>query len=105
MMNTERQVMSEVTNEKRVLARWMTAAEARGSTIPSDPFDATDWTTGEPQPATSLQFPRQQWATYPARRKVVLALCDRMLDFADRLTDEQWATLSFLVLYGGKTPL
>lgn len=90
--------------ETRLRTKWFAAMEARGAALPTEPYNASDWKIGEPPPAT-LQFPRQQWANYPAGRRVVLALCDRMLDFADQLTDQQWAALNFLIQYGGRTPL
>ena len=46
------------------------------------------------------QFPREQWVSYPARRTVVLILCNRMLDFD--LDDAQWTQLCWLMQYGGK---
>lgn len=93
--------------EQRVGEKWATAAAARLTPLPG-PFDFTDWTdwaTIEPDALTTVpQFPREQWASYPARRTVTLMICDRMLDF-DELTDEQWAQVCLLMQYGGKTRL
>ena len=92
--------------ERRVLARWAAAAAERTP----DSFDVSKWSgvydhaswlpddAGLPPP---MQFPREQWVSYPAKRRVSLMLCDRMLDF-DVLTDEQWMLLCMTVQYGGK---
>lgn len=98
--------MSDLADaETRLLTKWVAAMEARGTASATDPVNDSSWIAGEGAAPSTLQFPRQRWASYPAHRRVVLALCDRMLDFADQLTDEQWATLNFLILYGGRTPL
>lgn len=104
MVNSDTTIDDLAAAETRVRTKWFAAMNARGPALPTEPFNASDWMTGEPPPST-LQFPREQWANYPACRRVVLALCDRMLDFADQLTDEQWAALDFLIQYGGRTPL
>lgn len=94
--------------EQRVTARWTEAFTAR---FGADPFDADNgWRDdgrlgiGAIGPATP-QFPREQWAIQPARRTVVLMLCDRLIDIADQLDDGQWHQLGFLMQYGGKVRL
>jgi hypothetical protein len=64
---------------------------------------STDWAeaVNKPLPPGTMQFPREQWLSYPNRRAHALVLANRLLDFED-LTDEQWHTLGMLMLYGGK---
>lgn len=93
--------------EQRVGEKWAAIAASR---LPAEAFDLSQWAQwGDiEQPPTQsppTQFPRERWASYPARRTVTLLTCDRMLDFADALTDEQWMTVCFLMQYGGKTRL
>src|SRR5437899_1673714 len=96
--------------ERRVCEKWATAAAAR---LPLDVFDPSGWLDGidttawnaEPLPPGTMQFPREQWASYPAKRTAALIYAERLLDFADELTDEQWITLNLVMLYGGKTRL
>ena len=88
--------------EERVTRKW---AQAAASRMPESSFDASAWHDLDTEwGGTALnapQFPREQWVSYPAKRTVSLMTCDRMLDF-EELTDEQWMTLSFLMLYGGR---
>lgn len=88
--------------EKRVTRRWQEAAAARTPQWP-DVELSTDWAEAmqKPLPPGTMQFPREQWVSYPNRRTIVLILADRLLDF-EELTAEQWHTLNFLMLYGGK---
>jgi hypothetical protein len=93
--------------ERHVGEKWIAAASARTPQwpLPDDPLDISTWQTDTtPLPDDWPQFPREQWASYPAKRTVTLLLCDRMLDF-DELTDEQWTHVCFLMQYGGKTRL
>ncbi|CAN5143809.1 hypothetical protein BH11ACT6_BH11ACT6_34570 [soil metagenome] len=108
--------------EQRVTERYMAAAAERDR-LPDSPFstlefDSSEWwfssrhllgvapdgplleiaNAGPP----TLQFPRQQWITYPNRRAVSLVIVDRALDQADTLTDDQWYQLTFLMFYGGR---
>ena len=90
--------------EERVTRRWLEAVEARTPQWPiPDPEWSTDWreAMNKPLPLGTMQFPREQWVSYPNRRATALLLADRLLDFED-LTDEQWHTLGMLMLYGGK---
>lgn len=95
------------TLEQRVGQKWAAAVAARipHLDMPDDPFDFSDWLTGDPVPEPVLEFPREQWATYPAKRTVTLLLCDKLLDKADDLTDEQWMMVGLAMQYGGKTRL
>jgi hypothetical protein len=90
--------------ERRVGEKWIAAASAR---IP-DNFDVSQWAdmvdTDDGQrarPPRVAQFPREQWASYPAKRRLVLNAVERMLD--TELTDENWARVCLLMQYGGKT--
>lgn len=90
--------------EERVTRRWQEAVAARTPQWPMPDVElSTDWAEAmkTPLPPGTMQFPREQWVSYPNRRAQVLILADRLLDF-DELTDEQWHTLCFLMLYGGK---
>lgn len=92
--------------ERRVGAKWASVAAARMPqwAVPDDPFDIGAWQTDAmPADPDVPQFPREQWASYPAKRTTTLLLCDRMLDLD--MTDEQWAQVCFLLQYGGKTRL
>lgn len=74
--------------------------------MPDDPFDMSAWlNNAEPLSPAVPQFPREQWASYPTRRTVTLLTCDRLLDKADELTDEQWMDVCLLMQFGGKTRL
>ena len=88
--------------EARVTVKWAAAAADRMQGF-TDIFDPTAWTTvvdmGAAEPV--MQFPREQWVSYPAKRTAALILADRMLDF-DELTDEQWVQVSFIVQYAGR---
>lgn len=92
------------TAETRVFGKWLTAAEHRYGATPIG-LDLATWLQSDPLPRQALQFPKQEWATNPARRTVILAICEEMLDRIDELTEAQWMTLSFLIQYGGRTPL
>jgi hypothetical protein len=99
--------------ERRVVEKWVAAA-ARMPRWELPEFDMSAWELPEfdmsawdeamktPLPPGTPQFPREQWASYPNRRRVALMICDRLLDF-DELTDEQWVTLCMVMQYGGKT--
>lgn len=94
--------------ERRVGEKWVAAAAARMPQWDVPEFDV-DWEawfgtldTAGALPDDWPQFPREQWARYPAKRTVVLLIADRMLDF-DELTDDQWIELCWLMQYGGKT--
>ncbi len=90
--------------EERVTRRWQEAVAARNPQWPTPDVElSTDWAEAmqKPLPPGTMQFPREQWVSYPNRRTIVLVLADRLLDF-EELTDEQWHTLNFLMLYGGK---
>lgn len=94
--------------ETRVFGKWLTAAEHRYGASPIGlglGLDLATWLQSDPLPRQALQFPKQEWATNPARRTVILAICEEMLDRIDELTEAQWMTLSFLIQYGGRTPL
>lgn len=90
--------------ESRVTAKWAAAAADRIQGF-SDIFDPSAWNTvvdmGADAPSPTMQFPREQWVSYPAKRTVALILADRMLDL-DSITDEQWMQVSFIVQYAGK---
>lgn len=91
--------------EGRVTRKWQEAVAARTPQWPMPEVDI-DWSAWrdaakKPLPPGTMQFPREQWVSYPNRRTTVLILADRLLDF-EELTDEQWHTLNFLMLYGGK---
>lgn len=98
--------MSALTElERRVGEKWAAAAAARAPQWPQA-LDMNEWfgaIDAAPLPPGAPQFPRAQWATYPANRAVVLTACDRLLDSADELTDEQWMAVCMLMQYGGKT--
>lgn len=74
-----------------------------------DGFDASSWLQTSPlspllPSVPVVQFPREQWVSYPARRTLVLLTVDRLLDL-DELSDEQWVKVCLLMEYGGKTRL
>lgn len=90
--------------EQQVTQRWLEAVAARTPQWPMPDMDwSTDWAeaVNKPLPPGTMQFPREQWLSYPNRRAHALILANRLLDFED-LTDEQWHTLGMLMLYGGK---
>lgn len=88
--------------ERRVGEKWAAAAAAR---FPADvdPFDPSDWLGDEPHAEPVMQFPREQWVSYPNKRTAALIVADNMLNNADDLTDMQWTLLCRIMLYGGKT--
>lgn len=88
--------------EHRVAEKW--AAVAGSRIDPRWQFDVTTWGLHPPPPLPpgTLQFPREQWARYPAKRAAVLLACERILDHGE-LTDEQWLTVCLAMQYGGKT--
>ncbi|MFN3005123.1 hypothetical protein [Mycolicibacterium wolinskyi] len=89
--------------ERRVTEKWCAAATARFP-YSRDGFDVAQWFRDlPPLPPGTPQFPREQWVSYPAARTATLLVCERLLDSADKLTDEQWATLCLAMQYGGKT--
>lgn len=94
--------------ERCICEKWVAAAAARAPMwpMPEDPldFDMSAWDEAmkTPLPPDVPQFPREQWASYPNRRRVALMIADRLLDF-DELSDEQWVTLCMVMQYGGKT--
>lgn len=98
--------------ERSVLEKFIAARHVDWP-LPDDPFDSSSWladigsigtvdvaTHGAGEPV--MQFPREQWIVRPNLRLVTLMLVDRALDMADRLTDEQWAQVTFLLSFGGK---
>jgi hypothetical protein len=89
--------------ERRVGEKWVAAA-ARMPRWELPEFDMSAWDEAmkTPLPPDVPQFPREQWASYPNRRRVALMIADRLLDF-DELSDEQWVTLCMVMQYGGKT--
>lgn len=95
--------------ERRVGEKWGAAVAARTPTwpVPDVQFDISTWADVARigVPAEAPQFPREQFASYPAARTVALILADRLLDDAPDLTEEQWVTLNAVMLYGGKTRL
>lgn len=50
-----------------------------------------------------MQFPRERWASYPAKRTATLLMCEKLLDNADELTDQVWVLLCAAMVYGGRT--
>ncbi len=55
-----------------------------------------------PLPTPVMQFPREQWITYPQKRTISLLIADRMIDLWDTVAIEQQAQVGYLVLYGGR---
>lgn len=90
--------------ERRVGEKWAAAATARipERELPVFDIHMSAWQNLPPLPPGTPQFPREQWASYPARRTAALLAADRMLDF-DELTDEQWMDVCLVMQYGGKT--
>ncbi|AID58933.1 hypothetical protein PBI_GAIA_114 [Mycobacterium phage Gaia] len=91
--------------EQRVARKWAQAAYARGA-FDASSFDAGEWFDtniqwGGEGPDVP-QFPREQWASYPAKRALVLTMLDRALDSED-VSDELWMTICYAMWYGGKT--
>jgi hypothetical protein len=106
--NTEPMSDSLEQLERRVGEKWASAAATR---FPADAFDPSGWLDGidasewgldELSPGT-MQFPREQWASYPNARTVALLTAEAALGRADELTDEQWVTVCMVMQYGGKT--
>lgn len=93
--------------EQRVVEKWVTAAANRGPMWPAaDAIDFSSWLTDTdtaPLPADVPQFPREQWLVYPARRTLALMMCERTLDSAQELSDDEWSLLCLTMWYGGKT--
>lgn len=86
--------------EERVTEKWARTASQRVDLSGFNPNkwgDLRDWGAAADVP----QFPREQWATYPGKRLIILMLVDRMLDL--EMNDEQWYALNYLMLYGGRT--
>lgn len=92
--------------ERRVGEKWVAAVAVR---LPEfELLDLGGWADSASLsfPVTvGPQFPRETWASYPAKRTVTLLLCEKLLDNAAELTDEQWITLCLAMQYGGKTRL
>ena len=90
--------------ELRVADKFLAYASNRQSEwdLPDFDIDWDSWENLPELPPDTPQFPRQQWFTYPNRRAISLILVDRMMDF-DELTDEQWADVTFLMMYGGRS--
>jgi hypothetical protein len=88
--------------ELRVGGKWVAAAAARTPewSVPDFEFDMSAWTDVAPLPPGTMQFPREQWVSYPRRRTMSLLVVDRMLDLD--MNDEQWGQVCFLMQYGGK---
>jgi len=73
--------------------------------VPADPFDPSPfdpacWSSSVDFGQPAVQFPREQWVTYPHRRMLALMTADRVLDF--ELTEEQWMQAGMLVAFGGR---
>lgn len=71
------------------------------------PILTHDWTLPDlelstPLPEPVMQFPREQWITYPSTRTINLLIVDRALDLWDDLTPEQKSRIEFLFQYGGR---
>ena len=90
--------------ERRVAEKFLAYASTRLPQweLPDFDIDWDAWRNLPPLPPGTMQYPRQQWFTYPNRRTISLAIVDRMLDF-DELTDDQWADVTFLMWYGGRS--
>lgn len=90
--------------EARVAAKWGAAALTRTPPVEvlSELFDIHTWLAGQEPVYPPAQFPRQVWANHPSTRRVALMVCDRLLDNAEELTDEQWATLCVAMQYAGR---
>lgn len=91
--------------EHRVGEKWATVAATRTPQweLPDNPFDFSEWMTIDPGLIRVPQFPRERWASYPAKRTLALMVCDTLLDRVDELTDEQWMMVCLAMQYGGKT--
>jgi len=88
--------------EHRVRERWVAASVDRTPDWPL-PDRIIEWQpTAELTHVAEFQFPREQWVSYPIKRRLALMVADRLLDF-EQLTDEQWQQLCQLIHYGGKT--
>lgn len=93
--------------EQRVGEKWARAAAARmAAWVSAREFeiDLREWLVEFPEPARApiMQFPREQWASYPASRTVALTTCEALLDL-DELADNQWLYVCVAMQYGGKT--
>ena len=98
-MPTEGGALAEL--EAKVGKRWADHAATREPDWPLPdlkPIDIRRW--GAPITA-DVQFPREQWVAYPAKRTIALTLANRLMDF-DNLSDDQWMMVCHLVFYGGK---
>ena len=93
------------TLEQRVGEKWAAAAATRAPQwdLDDDPLDLSNWSTGDPDTAPVMQFPRERWASYPAKRTATLLMCEKLLDHADELTDQVWVLLCAAMFYGGRT--
>ncbi|SKM99918.1 Uncharacterised protein [Mycobacteroides abscessus subsp. massiliense] len=81
---------------------------------PGDPFNplTTKWLRvdrpGFPLVAFEMQFPREQWAVLPTRRKVTLLLMRRAIELIRQLPDDDaraadlYIQVGFPFMYGGK---
>lgn len=97
--------------EERVWEKFAAEAKRRGAIwdLPDD--EVAGWAplrdALKPDPAAppippEKQFPREQWITWPNRRRIALLLCERALDGPEPLDDQRWWQVSFLMQYGGK---
>jgi hypothetical protein len=88
--------------ERRVTTRYLELTQTDWE-LPEIDFDMSDWVdVMKLPPGTPPQFPREQWITYPNRRRVVLMIIERSLDIWDTLTDEQRFQVAFLLGNGGR---
>ena len=88
--------------ERRVCEKWIGVAAERMPdwAVPEIDFDRQSWTPPPDTPEPVMQFPREQWLTYPAKRTIALLLCDRLLGMD--LDDGAWTQVCYLMRYGGK---
>lgn len=93
--------------ERRVCEKWIRVAAERASAwgLPEMDLDMSAWAevAQTPLPSGTMQFPREQWVSYPAKRTYILLLADRMLDLD--MDEERWMQVCLLMQYGGKTRL
>lgn len=105
MTNPATQPLEEL--EARVIRRYLELTHIDWP-LPEDIFDPKEWldSLGRDTIANTIpaeyQFPREQWATLPNRRRIALIIVDRSLDLWDTMTDEQRSQVAFLLSYGGR---
>lgn len=99
--------------ERRVAEKYDAAWQKHAELwpLPDGPFDITEWTTkaidqsnrlGAINPPPQHQFPRERWATQPARRTVALIICESWIDRGWDITDP---TFLMVYVYGGRIRL